>query len=85
MSVPERAAAPVRTAHRGTIALEDARVTADEPKRIELYCQAARIINQNATWFWTFQNTYYAIAKASVKGIPKQYGGVIDVSEAWLE
>jgi dihydroorotate dehydrogenase electron transfer subunit len=28
VSVPERAAAPVRTAHRGTIALEDARVIA---------------------------------------------------------
>ena len=66
-------------------ALEDARVTADEPKRIELYCQAARIINQQATWFWTFQNTYYAMAKAKVKGVPKLFGGNIDVSGAWLE
>jgi 4-phytase/acid phosphatase/peptide/nickel transport system substrate-binding protein len=65
--------------------LEDARVTPDEPKRIELYCAASRIINQNATWFWTFQNTYYAMAKAKVKGVPKLFGGVIDVSGAWLE
>jgi peptide/nickel transport system substrate-binding protein len=65
--------------------LEDARVTPDEPKRIELYCAVSRIINQNATWFWTFQNTYYAMAKAKVKGVPKLFGGNIDVSNAWLE
>ena len=65
--------------------LEEARVTADVPKRIELYCGVTRIINQQATWFWTFQNTYYAMAKAKVKGVPKLYGGNIDVSEAWLE
>ena len=47
--------------------------------------QISRIINQKATWFWTFQNTYYAMAKAKVKGVPKLYGGVIDVSDAWLE
>jgi peptide/nickel transport system substrate-binding protein len=66
-------------------ALEDARVTADEAKRTEFYCAANRIINQEATWFFTFQNTYYAVAKAKVKGVPKLYGGIIDVSDAWLE
>jgi peptide/nickel transport system substrate-binding protein len=66
-------------------ALEAARTTADEGKRTEFYCEVSRIINKNATWFWTFQNTYYAMAKAKVKGVPKLYGGVIDVSTAWLE
>ncbi len=66
-------------------ALERARLTPDEAKRAEDYCLASRIINQNATWFWTFQNTYYAVAKAKVKGVPKLYGGVIDVSTAWLD
>jgi len=66
-------------------ALEGARTTADEAKRTEYYCEVSRIINKNATWFWTFQNTYYAMAKAKVKGVPKLYGGVIDVSTAWLE
>ena len=66
-------------------ALAHARVTADQAQRTEDYCAASRIINQNATWFWTTQNTYYAIAKAKVKGIAKLYGGVIDVSGAWLE
>ena len=65
--------------------LERARVTADEVKRAEDYCAISRIINQEAIWFWTFQNTYYAIAKAKVKGVPKLFGGVIDVSTAWLE
>ena len=66
-------------------ALEEARVTPDRAKRTEAYCAASRIINQNATWFFVFQNTYYAMAKAKVKGVPKLYGGVIDVSNAWLE
>ena len=65
--------------------LEHARVTPDQAKRIDDYCAIARIINQEAIWFWTFQNTYYAIAKAKVKGVPKMYGGVIDVSGTWLE
>lgn len=65
--------------------LEHARVTPDQAKRTEDYCAISRIINQEAIWFWTFQNTYYAVAKAKVKGVPKLYGGVIDVSNAWLE
>jgi 4-phytase/acid phosphatase/peptide/nickel transport system substrate-binding protein len=65
--------------------LERARVTPDEAKRTEDYCAISRIINQQATWFWTFQNTYYAVAKAKVKGVAKLYGGVIDVSDAWVE
>ena len=65
--------------------LEHARVTPDRAQRTEDYCAVSRILNKQATWFWTFQNTYYAIAKAKVKGIAKMYGGVIDVSTAWLE
>ena len=65
--------------------LEHARVTPDEAKRSEDYCAISRIINQEAIWFWTFQNTYYAVAKAKVKGVPKLFGGVINVSDAWLE
>jgi peptide/nickel transport system substrate-binding protein len=65
--------------------LEHARTTADTAKRIEDYCAISRLINQEAIWFWTFQNTYYAISTAKLKGLPKIYGGVIDVSNAWLE
>jgi 4-phytase/acid phosphatase/peptide/nickel transport system substrate-binding protein len=65
--------------------LEDARVSPDTNKRIDLYCAVSRHINQQAIWFWTFQNTYYALASAKVKGLPKIYGGVIDVSGVWLE
>jgi 4-phytase/acid phosphatase/peptide/nickel transport system substrate-binding protein len=65
--------------------LEHARVTADPAKRTEDYCAISRLINKEALWFWTFQNTYYAMAKANVKGIPKMHSGVIDVSDAWLE
>jgi peptide/nickel transport system substrate-binding protein len=65
--------------------LENARVTADTAKRIDDYCAVSRLINQEAIWFWTFQNTYYALASAKVKGLPKIYGGVIDVSDVWLE
>jgi peptide/nickel transport system substrate-binding protein len=65
--------------------LDHARVTADPEKRSEDYCAASRLINSEAIWFWTFQNTYYAISKARVKGVPKLYNGVIDVSLTWLE
>ena len=65
--------------------LEAARTTADIEKRIDAYCTVSRLINQEAIWFWTFQNTYYAISSARLKGLPKIYGGVIDVSDVWME
>jgi peptide/nickel transport system substrate-binding protein len=65
--------------------LERARVTADLAKRSEDYCAISRLINSEAVWFWTFQNTYYAISKAKLKGLPKLYNGVIDVSSTWVE
>src|SRR6266436_5654366 len=65
--------------------LEHARATADTEKRIEDYCAISRLINQEAIWFWTFQNTYYAISSSKLKGLPKIYSGVIDVSNVWME
>ena len=65
--------------------LEHARVTADTENRIEDYCAAGRLINQEAIWFWTFQNTYYAISNARLKGFPKMFNGVMDVSSVWME
>jgi peptide/nickel transport system substrate-binding protein len=65
--------------------LEHARTTADIDKRSEDYCAISRLINTQAIWFWPFQNTYYAISSARLKGVPKMYGGVIDVSNTWLE
>ena len=53
--------------------LDHARVTADPEKRIEDYCAISRIINKEAIWFWTFQNTYYAISTSKLKGLPKIY------------
>jgi 4-phytase/acid phosphatase/peptide/nickel transport system substrate-binding protein len=65
--------------------LEHARITADTAARIEDYCAVSRLINKEAIWFWTFQNTYYAISSAKLKGFPKMYNGVMDVSGVWLE
>jgi 4-phytase/acid phosphatase/peptide/nickel transport system substrate-binding protein len=65
--------------------LEHARITADTDKRVEDYCAALRLINKEAIWFWTFQNTYYAVSSAKLKGLPKMYSGVIDVSRVWKE
>ena len=65
--------------------LEHARSTAELDKRIEDYCAISRLINKEAIWFWTFQNTYYAISTSKLKGLPKLFGGVIDVSNVWLE
>ena len=38
-----------------------------------------------AIWFWTFQNTYYAISTSKLKGLPKMDSGVVDVSRTWKE
>ncbi|MBR1142926.1 ABC transporter substrate-binding protein [Bradyrhizobium sp. AUGA SZCCT0431] len=65
--------------------LERARVTADQEKRAEDYCAISRLINKEAIWYWTFQNTYYAMSSAKVKGLPKMYSGVVDVSRVWLD
>jgi peptide/nickel transport system substrate-binding protein len=65
--------------------LEHARTTGNQEQRVEDYCAISRLINQEAIWFWTFQNTYYAISKAKLKGLPKMYSGVIDVSNVWME
>jgi peptide/nickel transport system substrate-binding protein len=65
--------------------LEQARKTADAETRNEDYCAISRLINQEAIWFWTFQNTYYALSSAKLKGLPKLYSGVIDVSNVWME
>jgi 4-phytase/acid phosphatase/peptide/nickel transport system substrate-binding protein len=65
--------------------LERARSTADRAKRTEDYCAIARIINREAIWFFTFQNTYYAVTNNKLKGLPPLFQGVIDVSNTWLE
>jgi 4-phytase/acid phosphatase/peptide/nickel transport system substrate-binding protein len=65
--------------------LERARTTSDTDKRIDDYCAISRLVNKEAIWFWTFQNTYYALSSAKLKGLPKMYSGVIDVSGVWME
>ena len=65
--------------------LDRSRVTPDLDKRSQDYCAISRLINSEAIWFWSFQNTYYAIAKAKVKGLGKFHSGIIDVSPVWLE
>src|SRR5262249_37718136 len=65
--------------------LEHAGSTADTAERNDDYCAISRLINKEAIWFWTSQNTYFAISTSRLKGLPKLYGGVIDVSNAWLE
>ncbi|WP_076862594.1 ABC transporter substrate-binding protein [Bradyrhizobium mercantei] len=65
--------------------LEHARTTADVAQRTDDYCAISRLINKEAIWFWTFQNTYYAMSSVKVKGVPKMFNGVLDVSYAWKE
>jgi 4-phytase/acid phosphatase/peptide/nickel transport system substrate-binding protein len=65
--------------------LEHASSTANRAERTKYYCAISRFINRKAIWFWTFQNTYYAIGRNNLKGLPKLYSGVIDVSDTWLE
>jgi len=65
--------------------LDDARASADQAKRSELYCRIAQRINEHVQWFWTLENLYFSIAKPALKGIPKQRSDEIDLSAAWWD
>ncbi len=65
--------------------LEEGRSTGDAEKRAEYYCKLGQILNQEAPWFWTLDNHYFSIAKPRLKGIPKQYSDIIDLSAAWWD
>jgi peptide/nickel transport system substrate-binding protein len=65
--------------------LDDARSSGDQEKRVEDYCKIARILNTEVPWFWTVDNHYFSIAKPQLKGIPKQFSDIIDLSAAYWE
>jgi len=65
--------------------LDDARSSADQEKRVDDYCRIAKILNQEVPWFWTVDNHYFSIAKPQLKGIPKQFSDIIDLSGAWWD
>jgi 4-phytase/acid phosphatase/peptide/nickel transport system substrate-binding protein len=65
--------------------LEHQRVTVDQQARVDDFCAISRHINHEAIWFWLFQNTYFAVTKQNLKGLPKLRFGIIDVSNTWLE
>ena len=65
--------------------LDDARNSGDQEKRIADYCKLGQILNQEVPWFWTLDNHYFSIAKPQLKGIPKQYSDIIDLSAAWWD
>lgn len=65
--------------------LEEARNSADEEARVEDYCKIAKIMNTEVPWFWTLENHYFSIAKPQLKGVPKQFSDIIDLSAAYWE
>jgi peptide/nickel transport system substrate-binding protein len=65
--------------------LEDARSSGDQEKRVEDYCKLTRILNKDVPWFWTLDNHYFSVAKPQLKGIPKQYSDIVDLSAAWWD
>jgi peptide/nickel transport system substrate-binding protein len=65
--------------------LESARSSGDQEKRVEDYCKLAQVLNKDVPWFWTLDNHYFSIAKPQLKGIPKQYSDIIDLSMAWWD
>lgn len=65
--------------------LDEARSSADQEKRVEDYCRIAQILNRDVPWFWTVDNHYFSIAKPQLKGIPKQFSDIIDLSGAWWD
>jgi peptide/nickel transport system substrate-binding protein len=65
--------------------LDEARGTGDQEKRVEDYCRLAQILAKEVPWFWTLDNHYFALAKPQLKGIPKQFSDIIDLSAAWWD
>jgi ABC-type dipeptide transport system, periplasmic component len=65
--------------------LEHARTTAEIDKRTEDYCAVSRLVNKQAIWFWTSRTPITRSRRTKLKGLPKIYHGVIDVSDTWLE
>ncbi len=65
--------------------LEDARTSGDQERRVEDYCKLAQILNREVPWFWPLDNHYFSIAKPRLKGVPKQYSDIIDLSAAWWD
>ena len=65
--------------------LEHARASRPTRQAHRRLLRIIRLINKEAIWFWTDQNTYYAISSAKLKGLPKMYSSMIDVSRAWKE
>ena len=65
--------------------LDDARSSADQEKRVDDYCQIARILNREVPWFWAVDNHYFSIAKPELKGVPKQFSDIVDLSGAWWD
>jgi peptide/nickel transport system substrate-binding protein len=65
--------------------LEEARASGDQEKRVDLYCRLAQLLNHEVPWFWTLDNHYFSIAKPQLKGLPKQYSDIIDLSVAWWD
>jgi peptide/nickel transport system substrate-binding protein len=65
--------------------LDEARSSADQEQRVQDYCKLAQILNREVPWFWTLDNHYFSIAKPGLKGIPKQYSDIIDLSLAWWD
>ncbi len=48
--------------------LDHARITADTGQAHRGLLRDQPLINKEAIWFWTFQNTYYAISSAKAEG-----------------
>jgi peptide/nickel transport system substrate-binding protein len=65
--------------------LEDARGSGDQERRVEDYCKLGQILNRDVPWFWTLDNHYFSIAKPQLKGVPKQFSDIIDLSAAWWD
>jgi peptide/nickel transport system substrate-binding protein len=65
--------------------LDEARGTADQEQRSHDYCEIAKILNRDVPWFWTVDNHYFSIAKPQLQGVPDEFSGVIDLSDAWWD
>lgn len=60
-------------------------VAESREESLDLQCQVAEMINQDASILYMGGGRYWAFTTQRLKGVPKPYGGIVDVTRAWID
>ncbi|WP_375691547.1 ABC transporter substrate-binding protein [Pseudooceanicola sp. LIPI14-2-Ac024] len=57
----------------------------DREKSLEMQCDMIELMNQDASILYMGGGRYWAFTSPRLKGVDKPWGGIIDVTRAWVE